>query len=330
MAIDKKQAAGFKALNNALTKLYGTQETHYFSGANNASSEEIEPLEGISVYKSSREKQHWHYVTFGFSDLEDKESETPGVSGFGYELTFRLQATDSEKKPPAWPCRLLNEIARHVFELNPTLKTGWSLPLSKPIESRSNTLVHAVVLSPDGELDSVETVNGRVEFFQLVGLTLDELDLFKRIGSYKFLSAAKEKFGSLLITDLNRSSSSDHFESTQTKNGLQSLSTTSAVINAPSATWFFMTRAAVELPVSIAQQLKKSLTERLSNGLDLTIKGSDCQIIFREAAIPAFEILDSELIIAIPATAAKKLADSIDSKNSTHNLDSIPVTIEFA
>ncbi|KAG1606612.1 hypothetical protein G6F45_013943 [Rhizopus arrhizus] len=37
---------------------------------------------------------HWHYITYGFSELYAKESSDADASGYGSELTFRLAAVD--------------------------------------------------------------------------------------------------------------------------------------------------------------------------------------------------------------------------------------------
>ena len=50
-----------------------------------------DPLDGLSAYKAESPFPHWHIVTFGFSELYEKESENPDYSGYGFELTFRLR-----------------------------------------------------------------------------------------------------------------------------------------------------------------------------------------------------------------------------------------------
>ena len=53
---------------------------------------------------------HWHYVTYGFSELYAKESSDAATSGYGFELTFRLAAEAAENAdstPPVWPMNLL-------------------------------------------------------------------------------------------------------------------------------------------------------------------------------------------------------------------------------
>ena len=38
-----------------------------------------------------------------------------GLSGFGFELTFRLKKAEADTAPPMWPTTLLNKLAAYVF-----------------------------------------------------------------------------------------------------------------------------------------------------------------------------------------------------------------------
>ena len=48
-------------------------------------------MDGVEIWKSEHGIPHWHYVTYGFTELYEKKSEDPEVSGYGFELTFRLK-----------------------------------------------------------------------------------------------------------------------------------------------------------------------------------------------------------------------------------------------
>lgn len=39
-----------------------------------------------------------------------------GVSGFGFELTFRLKREPEEASPPTWPATLMQSLAKYVFQ----------------------------------------------------------------------------------------------------------------------------------------------------------------------------------------------------------------------
>ena len=38
-----------------------------------------------------------------------------GMSGFGFELTFRLKKEPGKTAPPPWPAELMQELAKYVF-----------------------------------------------------------------------------------------------------------------------------------------------------------------------------------------------------------------------
>lgn len=330
MPINNEKATGSAALTGFLNKRLGALASIVFSAENGFSNGSAEPLEAIAVFSSSAEQPHWLYVTYGLSDLNEKESEDPNLSGYGFELTFRLRAKTDEDAPPQWPCDLLNSLARTVFQFSSALKPGAAHVLDGPIETGSDIRIHAFTIVCDPELTTIKTPNGDVSFLQIFGLTLDELDSLTRCHHELFLEAAKSRLSPLLITDLNRVSL---LEDISFENLIKQSSSTDArsrgTINCPNAEWFFMTRATVSLPLSIAGEVKDLLPERLSTGSELIIKGADCKIIFRPAKKESFAIEDADLILELPVSAAKAFADKLHHVSSTLTFDNIPVSIEF-
>lgn len=70
-------------------------------------------LDGISIYDAG---DYYHFVTYGFSEIYEKETSTPDISGFGFELTYKLKKTynirENELKNFAG---VLQTLARYVF-----------------------------------------------------------------------------------------------------------------------------------------------------------------------------------------------------------------------
>ena len=66
-------------------------------------------VQGISAYPA---RDHWHLVTYGLTELYDKESDDVGRSGWGYELTIWVAPLSSE--PPTWAYNLLERIAQQT------------------------------------------------------------------------------------------------------------------------------------------------------------------------------------------------------------------------
>jgi suppressor of fused-like protein len=62
---------------------------------------------------AERVPDHWHYVSFGLSNIHGDANAPNGPSGLGFELTFRLKGR-LEGIPPAWPVDLLQKLARYI------------------------------------------------------------------------------------------------------------------------------------------------------------------------------------------------------------------------
>lgn len=85
-----------------------------------------DPLDYISMYSHAGDPSqgvppHWHYVSFGLSDLhgDGRVHDVSGPdspSGFGFELTFRLRKEEGDTAPPTWPAAVMQGLAKYVFQ----------------------------------------------------------------------------------------------------------------------------------------------------------------------------------------------------------------------
>lgn len=83
------EAPGWNAIDKLCDKVYPNQKNpkHYGTmikwifGGN-------DPLDGISVYDGG---DYWHFITYGLSELYEKESEDKEWSGYGMEFTLKLK-----------------------------------------------------------------------------------------------------------------------------------------------------------------------------------------------------------------------------------------------
>ena len=113
---------GFDAISGAARALYPGQEGVYYGTLIPYTLGGGDPLDGVEIWKSERGVPHWHYITYGFTELYEKESGDPDESGYGFELTFRLKR-GMEEAPPVWPvtsrkqqrCHHLWCILFHIF-----------------------------------------------------------------------------------------------------------------------------------------------------------------------------------------------------------------------
>lgn len=200
--------AGWDAINAALAAVYPGQTPRHFGTLVSHTLGGNDPLDGISIYWSDTPRPHWHYVSYGFSELYDKQSDDPDESGFGFELTFRLAAIASERAddaPPMWPLNLLQNVARYVFSSGNVFEAGHHLDANGPIALDTDTQLRHLAFVSDPQLPAIQTPNGRLNFLQLVGVADDEMAAIKRWSTLGVL----EVFAPVMpwwITDLARDS----------------------------------------------------------------------------------------------------------------------------
>ncbi|MHA7966921.1 suppressor of fused domain protein [Paenibacillus sp. CAU 1782] len=202
---DEVEAIGWNAIDDALEKIYGEQQPRHYAAALPYMLGGNDPLNGISVYSAERPIPHWHYVTYGFSDLYEKETDDEQYSGYGFELTMRLAKAPGEGEPPAWSMNLLQNLARYVFKSGNVFQSGDHMDANSPIRLESATKLTALGFVTDPELGEIYTPNGMVEFVQVVGITADELQATQTWNTKGLLDTLLNYYP-LYITDLERSS----------------------------------------------------------------------------------------------------------------------------
>src|SRR6476659_3851172 len=162
------ESPGWDAITAAVEALYpGSTPVHVAPGSGVHFGSGVQ---GISAYPTSA--GHWHYVTYGLSELWAKESADLEQSGFGYEFTIRVPRSNHEERPPEWPFNLAEQLARSVRG-GADYWIGHRLDLGGQIDGRASRLT-AIAFVLDPQLGSIDTLNGKVTFLQLFGITHDE------------------------------------------------------------------------------------------------------------------------------------------------------------
>ncbi|HEV2543723.1 MAG TPA: suppressor of fused domain protein [Methylobacterium sp.] len=204
---DDDEASGWQAIDGALSRLYPNEKPQHY--ATPLTSRPMmggrDPLDGFSVWKRLAPVPHWHFLTYGFSELYAKENDEPQTSGYGFELTLRLRCDAEDVEPPAWVFGLFQNMARYVFSSGNVFSEGEQMSANGPIARDEPTAMTYVAFARDPELAPITTPFGRLTFLQVVGLTEDEADAARRWHIGKLLDI----FGSvlpLLVTDLRRPS----------------------------------------------------------------------------------------------------------------------------
>jgi len=154
-----------------------------------------DPLDGISIYDGG---DAWHFVTFGLSELYEKESEDRAVSGYGMEFTLKLKKAaykdlEGELKNL---CGIFQSIARitftsgEVFQPYEYVYTGQTAGFDAEMKSA----LTGFITIPDPQLRTLDTPNGSVQFVEFIGVTdrelraiqkqeIDVAGLYKKLGS---------------------------------------------------------------------------------------------------------------------------------------------------
>ena len=195
---------GWEAITEAFEKLYPGQENplHFGTlipwqlGGN-------DPLRGISVYDGG---DCWHFVSYGLSELYEKESEDPEWSGYGFEFTLKLKKAgladeDAEIKTI---CGIFQALARltfqngEIFQPDEYIYTGQT----EGMDNRQLSALTGFITALD-EAGEIVTPNGKVQFVKLIGATDAELKALHN--KETTVRSIAEKIGSDM-TDYTRAS----------------------------------------------------------------------------------------------------------------------------
>jgi hypothetical protein len=202
---DNINQKGWDAIEEAVGKLYQgspIQIEHYGVlqpwrlGGN-------DPLDGISIYDGG---EYYHFVTFGLSELYEKETKDPEYSGFGFELTIKLKKSCVEDEEGEMRCMagILQAVARisykqgDIFAPEEYIYTGQNVGM----DLHQKSLITGFITKED-ELGEIVTENGKVQFVQLIGAT--DAELKQLVDKKLTVSQLAEKIGTDL-TDYHRKS----------------------------------------------------------------------------------------------------------------------------
>lgn len=171
----EENMTGWNAIANTFRKLYlnQTEALHFaplFSYRLGGG-----PLDNIDVYESD---DYFHFVSYGLSELYEKESDNTEYSGYGFELTLKLKKSSLKNVQDELECvcgifqLLAGETFSNgsIFQPFEYIYTGQHNGIDS--EGLSNITGFVTILDEAGEISSP---NGKLQFVQLVGATNDEL-----------------------------------------------------------------------------------------------------------------------------------------------------------
>lgn len=199
------KTSGWDAINKLCDEIYPDQKDpkHYtinlpaYLGGKDI-------VEGISVYDAG---DYWHFVTYGLTELYDKESTNKDISGYGMEFTFKLKKDnyEDEEKEIVNICDMLVSLARSTYQKGEIFNDFEYVYTHQTygIDYSKKSNITGLITVSDTKFHDIDTLNGRVHFVEFVGATDSEL---KAVFESKItVKELYEKIGSD-ITDYNRKS----------------------------------------------------------------------------------------------------------------------------
>lgn len=322
------EAPGMNAIAAALQNLYRGRRPKHYENPHPASLGGDDPLEGISVYQRAEPVPHWHFVTYGFSEMYAKETANPGVSGFGFELTLRVAAAPGATEAPMWPQYLLQSLGRYVFKTRNGFHEGHRISTNGPISLGEPSALSCLGFVFDPELPAIDTPFGRVAFLQVVGLTADEERAAQRWETRKLLGAMLPHLP-LWITDLGRGSllGMPDVEAAVTAGAVQDGSSSVSIftdvldINAHRR---FLRKPEVHIVIGARQiaQLTELLPLRLPFMRPLTVCGPAWKLHVEPARRNTSHFSQGALHLCVNGQGAQELATLLHARQGVYKLPS--------
>src|SRR5262249_52472719 len=109
------------------------------------------------------------------------------VSGWGFELSFRVKRRREKESPPEWPLPLLQKLARYVFNTKTPFDHEHYIRWGGPITLLERTKLEALIFAIDPLLGEINTPNGRLKFLNAIAITANEHEFAAGQGPEKLL-----------------------------------------------------------------------------------------------------------------------------------------------
>lgn len=208
--LEKEQdwAPGWDAIEEEFKRLYPGQEPAHY-GTNMVARAMFggdQYLDGYSIYTS--EKGYKHIVTFGMTELYAEEDALGKEwNKWGYEMTIKLKEENPEDC--LWAIDMLANLARYTYTQERFFEpfqyiagNGTSLHIG------TDSQITALMTVYDTEARTQDTIYGKTEFIQLVGITEQELNAIKTDHeNAKKLYELMKQDNPDLVTDMSRAKS---------------------------------------------------------------------------------------------------------------------------
>ncbi len=321
-------APGRAAIARTLDTLYKGRQPRTFDNPNPWHRGGEDPLDAISVWQRAEPVPHWHYVSYGLSDLYAKKS-TSAASGHGFELTLRIAAGPDAADAPLWPMHLLQSLARYVYRTGHGFHDGHRMSANGPITLSGNSQLCSMAFAFDPELPAIDTVNGRVAFLQVIGITLDEEAVAHKWDTRKLLDTLLP-FMPLWTTDPRRASllgqAGVMARATEgiRRDGSSSSAAYTDLLDIRARRRFLRkTQVTVTLGARQIEQLAEFIPLRLPFGKTFTLAGPNGTMYFESGKKNRMHVgRDGKLSLEISADAVKEFATLLHPRQGVYKMPS--------
>lgn len=180
--IRSTSACGRAAIREALARAHGDGcEILTFSTIEKWQEGGPDPLDGFLVVSGFSPRPHWHYVSLGFTDLDEKEGDDIILSGYGFELSVRLERdSKASVPPPVAPMRMMQMLARYVFHSGNPFEIGDVIELGESQSRIASKNARALAFVLDSGLGQVRTPFGHLKFLQPVPIVGQDRNALSR------------------------------------------------------------------------------------------------------------------------------------------------------
>jgi hypothetical protein len=329
-ADDDASAPGWDAIDAALRPIYGDREPLHYGTIIKRFMGGPDPLDGISVYKNLEPRPHWHYISYGLTELYQKESKEMDVSGFGYEFTFRLACRRADDQDaPKWPISLMQNVARACFDHGSVFGNFHTIDANGPIAREQDTRLTAILFVRDPQLGSVESSpHGRFDFLQLVGITAEELAA-KNDWDSKKLAELLARSNPLLITDLARTSPLDDPKiARMIDDAIERDGSSCEELHVSELDWkkgMLASKWTLTLGAGVTDSIARLIRGRTAHGRPFALHGSNRSVVFLpddESSVEVDE--DGILVVRLAPKTAVELAVKLQPKRGPLKIDGLP------
>ncbi len=275
------------------------------------------PLEEVTTHRLEARAgggpDHWHLVTYGLTELDLKESDDPAVSGWGFELTFRIGGEEE----PLWAVDFITNLAAYVWSIEHPFAAGHHIDLGGPIRLGTTSPITAAVVVEDPQLPTLEGPFGRVEFLQVVGITAEELELcrsWRTDGVVELLARDDNR----LVTALHRPSLLAD-PAVRAEVDLRSATDGSALTELRVGTLRFRRQLGGGLTVQLGAGASAALgpalrRELIGDGASFRVVGDAAELRLSVAPEPAWDTEGDVVLVRIPMEVVDELARLFDGR----------------